>query len=194
MTAHATWVSHIRTHTRARTYTFSFRRRRRRRRRRLRYSPLSARRQSQHAFARDEHLIARAAPAREAHAYRGSDKSEARGKKMSKAPDRQSYAQTYKLVVVGGGGVGKSAITIQFIQVSTASDVPCCFSLLTGSILLYTSCDNRVSRIRARRLRETEFVFFLVSFFLVFLNSFSSRRNFVPPSLPSFLRLAHRPV
>lgn len=27
-----------------------------------------------------------------------------------------NYAQTYKLVVVGGGGVGKSAITIQFIQ------------------------------------------------------------------------------
>uniref|UniRef100_A0A6M2DFR8 Putative rab subfamily protein of small gtpase n=1 Tax=Xenopsylla cheopis TaxID=163159 RepID=A0A6M2DFR8_XENCH len=26
------------------------------------------------------------------------------------------YSQTYKLVVVGGGGVGKSAITIQFIQ------------------------------------------------------------------------------
>lgn len=35
---------------------------------------------------------------------------------MSKQSDRQSYAQTYKLVVVGGGGVGKSAITIQFIQ------------------------------------------------------------------------------
>ncbi|XP_014242783.1 ras-like protein 2 [Cimex lectularius] len=28
----------------------------------------------------------------------------------------QSYSPTYKLVVVGGGGVGKSAITIQFIQ------------------------------------------------------------------------------
>lgn len=28
-----------------------------------------------------------------------------------------SNAQTYKLVVVGGGGVGKSALTIQFIQV-----------------------------------------------------------------------------
>lgn len=27
-------------------------------------------------------------------------------------------AQTYKIVVVGGGGVGKSAITIQFIQVA----------------------------------------------------------------------------
>lgn len=26
-------------------------------------------------------------------------------------------APTYKLVVVGGGGVGKSAVTIQFIQV-----------------------------------------------------------------------------
>lgn len=37
---------------------------------------------------------------------------------MSRVADRQSYAQTYKLVVVGGGGVGKSAITIQFIQVS----------------------------------------------------------------------------
>uniref|UniRef100_A0A023F5J1 Putative muscle ras oncoprotein n=2 Tax=Triatominae TaxID=70999 RepID=A0A023F5J1_TRIIF len=34
---------------------------------------------------------------------------------MSKQNER-SYAQTYKLVVVGGGGVGKSAITIQFIQ------------------------------------------------------------------------------
>jgi hypothetical protein len=28
-----------------------------------------------------------------------------------------TVASTYKLVVVGGGGVGKSAITIQFIQV-----------------------------------------------------------------------------
>lgn len=28
-----------------------------------------------------------------------------------------NVASTYKLVVVGGGGVGKSAITIQFIQV-----------------------------------------------------------------------------
>ncbi|ELU18845.1 hypothetical protein CAPTEDRAFT_226757 [Capitella teleta] len=27
-----------------------------------------------------------------------------------------SYSQSYKLVVVGGGGVGKSALTIQFIQ------------------------------------------------------------------------------
>ena len=29
-----------------------------------------------------------------------------------------SVASGYKLVVVGGGGVGKSAITIQFIQVA----------------------------------------------------------------------------
>lgn len=27
-------------------------------------------------------------------------------------------SQIYKLVVVGGGGVGKSALTLQFIQVS----------------------------------------------------------------------------
>ncbi|XP_001604213.2 ras-like protein 2 [Nasonia vitripennis] len=30
--------------------------------------------------------------------------------------NRMNYSSTYKLVVVGGGGVGKSAITIQFIQ------------------------------------------------------------------------------
>lgn len=34
---------------------------------------------------------------------------------MSRQNDRGQY-QSYKLVVVGGGGVGKSAITIQFIQ------------------------------------------------------------------------------
>lgn len=43
-------------------------------------------------------------------------------KQMSKhngqGPGGSSQTQTYKLVVVGGGGVGKSAITIQFIQVS----------------------------------------------------------------------------
>ncbi|KAK6637097.1 Ras-like protein 2 [Polyplax serrata] len=41
---------------------------------------------------------------------------------MSRQNDRQNYAQTYKLVVVGGGGVGKSAITIQFIQSYFVSD------------------------------------------------------------------------
>ena len=29
-----------------------------------------------------------------------------------------TYSTNYKLVVVGGGGVGKSALTIQFINVS----------------------------------------------------------------------------
>lgn len=37
---------------------------------------------------------------------------------MSKVIDRSNNYQTYKLVIVGGGGVGKSAITLQFIQVS----------------------------------------------------------------------------
>ncbi|XP_019865140.1 ras-like protein 2 [Aethina tumida] len=35
---------------------------------------------------------------------------------MSKQNDRAPNYQTYKLVIVGGGGVGKSAITLQFIQ------------------------------------------------------------------------------
>ncbi|XP_012945849.1 ras-related protein R-Ras2 [Aplysia californica] len=32
------------------------------------------------------------------------------------ANDSNNYSQSFKLVVVGGGGVGKSALTIQFIQ------------------------------------------------------------------------------
>ena len=40
---------------------------------------------------------------------------------MSRGNDAGSYSQSYKLVVVGGGGVGKSALTIQFIQVSVLS-------------------------------------------------------------------------
>lgn len=44
---------------------------------------------------------------------------------MSKINDRDRVPnyQTYKLVIVGGGGVGKSAITLQFIQVFIL--IPC---------------------------------------------------------------------
>lgn len=41
---------------------------------------------------------------------------------MSKVIDRPNNYQTYKLVIVGGGGVGKSAITLQFIQVNDFYD------------------------------------------------------------------------
>ncbi|XP_061388790.1 ras-like protein 2 [Musca vetustissima] len=40
----------------------------------------------------------------------------------SKHNGQGSTTQTYKLVVVGGGGVGKSAITIQFIQSCFVTD------------------------------------------------------------------------
>lgn len=36
---------------------------------------------------------------------------------MAAAGWRDGSGQKYRLVVVGGGGVGKSALTIQFIQV-----------------------------------------------------------------------------
>lgn len=55
---------------------------------------------------------------------------------MSKAGEKQSYAQTYKLVVVGGGGVGKSAITIQFIQVNLI--------FLSNSLLYYIKQAKKV--------------------------------------------------
>lgn len=40
--------------------------------------------------------------------------------KFSQSDTRNACSQCYKLVVVGGGGVGKSALTIQFIQVTLA--------------------------------------------------------------------------
>jgi len=69
---------------------------------------------------RDERLIARVR--RQWEQASTSERARER-RKMSKVADRQSYAQPYKLVVVGGGGVGKSAITIQFIQVSFSIDL-----------------------------------------------------------------------
>lgn len=38
-------------------------------------------------------------------------------RKKSPKKEQSPMSQNYKIVVVGGGGVGKSAITIQFIQV-----------------------------------------------------------------------------
>lgn len=43
------------------------------------------------------------------------------GSSDAAGPASSSRHQTVKLVVVGDGGVGKSAITIQFIQVSVIS-------------------------------------------------------------------------
>lgn len=47
-------------------------------------------------------------------------------KKQPKREDPLSTS-TYKIIVVGGGGVGKSALTIQFIQVKPSFF--CCFIL-----------------------------------------------------------------
>ena len=44
---------------------------------------------------------------------------------MAGAGEGPPVASGYKLVVVGGGGVGKSAITIQFIQVLLLTIIFC---------------------------------------------------------------------
>lgn len=49
---------------------------------------------------------------------------------MSKQPG--GNVQTYKLVVVGSGGVGKSSVTIQFIQVGKFNSFP--FGLPYGQV------------------------------------------------------------
>ncbi|XP_076063681.1 ras-like protein 2 isoform X1 [Oratosquilla oratoria] len=43
-------------------------------------------------------------------------------RRKSPKKEQSPMSQTYKIVVVGGGGVGKSAITIQFIQSYFATD------------------------------------------------------------------------
>jgi hypothetical protein len=47
-----------------------------------------------------------------------------------------SVASTYKLVVVGGGGVGKSAITIQFIQVGLTVTLKLALSLSNNNSIV----------------------------------------------------------
>lgn len=49
-----------------------------------------------------------------------------------------NYSHSYKLVVVGGGGVGKSALTIQFIQVLNVL-----FSILDIHKIFNNNNDNR---------------------------------------------------
>ncbi|MPC46215.1 hypothetical protein E2C01_039928 [Portunus trituberculatus] len=46
--------------------------------------------------------------------------------RKSPSKDQHPMSHNYKIVVVGGGGVGKSAITIQFIQVRKLPKFECC--------------------------------------------------------------------
>jgi len=53
--------------------------------------------------------------------------------KSSQSDPRSGCNQCYKLVVVGGGGVGKSALTIQFIQVIITVTLDLCYNLVSLS-------------------------------------------------------------
>ncbi|KAI5745607.1 hypothetical protein M8J76_012640 [Diaphorina citri] len=55
---------------------------------------------------------------------------------MAKAPNNNNIT-TYKLVVVGDGGVGKSAITIQFFQKLFVTDYD---PTIEDSYLQHTEC------------------------------------------------------
>ena len=56
--------------------------------------------------------------------------------KSSQSDGRNACSQCYKLVVVGGGGVGKSALTIQFIQVAAVVVTLCDVTVLNILLLL----------------------------------------------------------
>ena len=59
--------------------------------------------------------------------------------KSSQSDSRNACSQCYKLVVVGGGGVGKSALTIQFIQVVAVAVTLCPVAFMGAGELLYFS-------------------------------------------------------
>ena len=66
--------------------------------------------------------------------------------KSSQPDNRNACSQCYKLVVVGGGGVGKSALTIQFIQV---------LAVIT-TMFSYRSCSCIIKQMGHRKLRFFE--------------------------------------
>ena len=83
--------------------------------------------------------------------------------KSSQSDSRNACSQCYKLVVVGGGGVGKSALTIQFIQVSAA------VTFATLLLLICYCCTDFGVRFPDR---TALFVFF--QFFVFFFDVYST--------------------
>jgi len=55
--------------------------------------------------------------------------------RSGQSDSRNACSQCYKLVVVGGGGVGKSALTIQFIQVAAVVVTP--YNVTVLNVLLF---------------------------------------------------------
>ena len=54
---------------------------------------------------------------------------------LEKRNDHEQLVPTYKIIIVGGGGVGKSALTIQFIQVLDIYQL-----LLLESLFIHHRC------------------------------------------------------
>merc|ERR1711884_234656 len=107
--------------------------------------------------------------------------SNPRRAKTSANMDRSHLNQAYKLVVVGGGGVGKSAITIQFIQSYFVTDYDPTIEdsyqkqcVIDGTVakldILDTAGQETFSAMREQYMRSGE------GFLLVF--SLSDRRSF----------------
>lgn len=61
---------------------------------------------------------------------------------MSTVPNQNENLTTYKLVVVGDGGVGKSALTIQFFQKMFVEEYD---PTIEDSYIQHTDIDNQVS-------------------------------------------------
>ncbi|KAL7648420.1 UNVERIFIED_CONTAM: hypothetical protein RMT77_000326 [Armadillidium vulgare] len=108
------------------------------------------------------------------------------GKKNCKR-DQIPMFQTYKIVVVGGGGVGKSALTIQFIQSYFATDYDptiedsytkqCVIDEIVAKLdILDTAGQEEFSAMREQYMRSGEG--FLLVFSVIDRNSFEELLRF----------------
>lgn len=84
----------------------------------------------------------------------------------------------YKIVVVGGGGVGKSAITIQFIQVSFKTLFIADRKRAQSRVMYYTA-DVHVNMIDSYFPNQIAFLFFIINKVCISQDSGEGRYCFV---------------
>lgn len=94
---------------------------------------------------------------------------------MSKPPSDK--LPTFKLVVVGDGGVGKSALTIQFFQRLFVTDYD---PTIEDSYIQHTEVDAQWCILDGKRIFLIRFYFILVCLFVVIVQCIlhSSDKNF----------------
>ena len=87
-------------------------------------------------------------------------------KRMSKLPSEK--LSTYKLVVVGDGGVGKSALTIQFFQRQFVTDYD---PTIEDSYIQHTEVDSEWCILDGKLINSIFYLFIIIDYHFVVLDT-----------------------